>query len=493
MKKIYFILLIIFSVITVGLFPLDLFVFTVPEWVIFIFIAAVIVLAVLVFVKGKAKLPAKVISAVLAVCVTVCSAGGIILNPYFNSMSFHTSWEPTLPYDTVIPADKACGDLADAMKHLTKCHPALMNGLTDDMQKKYDSVISGIKSAGSVTVTELAQRAENIFSMLGDAHTNVAAAYAAPLYLKHWYRWKTEGYSVSAINGITIKDMLVRKADLFSFEAESWELECLKENLLSVQGLTYLGFSVPDGVTFTFTDGSGNERSETYSPDDFVTYEEYVRFNGLENAASEAESKSFVSFTVDEEKSLALLTLDKCSYNSEYINCVREMFTEVKNKGLKNVAVDLRNNGGGNSLVADEFIKYLDTDEFKITTEDLRLGFFTVSPIPEIMKNNRYSDLTFTGNVYILSSAGSFSSAMLFTQYIKDNGLGTLIGEPPGNDPNGYGDIASFGMPYSGIRYYVSTKHFRRADKESPDKYVMPDIPCASGEAAEVLYDTIDG
>ena len=494
MKKIYFILIIIFSVITVGLFPLDLFLFAVPEWVIFICIAAVIISAVLVFVRGKSRLPAKVISVVLAAFITVLSLVGMYIDPYFNSMSLYvTPWNMTLPYDTVIPADKAQADIDYAMKYLKKIHPMFLNGVPDEVQTAYDTVSAEIKNAGSVTVCELARKAARIFSVPGDAHTCISARYAEPLYLKHYYKWKTDNYAVSAINGITINELLERSADLYSFEAESWELYTMKNDLLTVQGLTFLGFSVPDGITYTFTDDDGNEKTETYYPDDYVTYSEYLLFNGLENEDSAKEEKSFVSFTVDEENSLALLTLDECNYNSEYKNCVREMFTEVKNKGIKNVAVDLRENGGGNSLVADEFIKYLDTEEFRITTEEIRLGFFTVSPIPEIMKNDRYSGLTFTGNVYILTSTGSFSSAMLFPQYIKDNGLGTLIGEPPGNDPNGYGDITSFSMPNSGIRFFVSTKKFVRADRNSPDRYIMPDIPCDADKAVDVLYETIKG
>ena len=169
------------------------------------------------------------------------------------------------------------------------------------------------------------------------------------------------------------------------------------------------------------------------------------------------------------------------------------MFTEVKNKGIKNVAVDLRGNSGGNSLVADEFIRYLDADSFRVTTETMRLGPFFTPLGPETVENERYTDLTFTGDVYLLTSAGSFSSAMLFPQYIKDNGLGKLIGEPPGNDPNGYGEITEFRTPNAGMWISVSTKRFNRVDRDCPDKYVMPDIPCDEAGALDVLYEAIAG
>ncbi|MBP5605103.1 MAG: hypothetical protein J6X60_06125, partial [Ruminiclostridium sp.] len=288
----------------------------------------------------------------------------------------------------------------------------------------------------------------------------------------------------------TISDLLVKSRELFSFEAESWELQQFKNRLVELQGLDYLGFSVSDGITYTFTNDVGEEYSETYFPEDYVTYAEYIAFNGTDSTKNSRES-SFVGFTLDEEKSLALLRLDECIYNDEYINCVRDMFTQVKQKGIKNVAVDLRDNGGGNSNVADEFIRYLDTDSYVITTYAQRLGPLMTPLGNERFVNERYTDLTFTGNVYVLTSSGSFSSAMLFPEHIKDNGLGKIIGEPPGNDPNGYGEIGEFRTPNAGIYLSISTKRFYRADRSCGDKYVMPDIACEADSALDTLRDLL--
>lgn len=491
MKKIFFILLIVFSLITLGMFPLDFYAVTVPEPVIYALIAAVIICAVLVFAVSKAKAVTKIISAIIAVLITVSAIAGVWIDPYFNSFSFHgMNVESTLPYDTVIPADKACADIDYAMKYLQKNHPALVNGLTDELSKRYDAAKSEIKSAGSVKVYELARIAESIFTSLGDAHTSIYGSYSVPLYLKHYYRWDNDGCAICAINGIRISELLERSRELYSYEADSWLLHCMKNDLIRLQGLTYLGFDVSAGVTFTFSDSEGNEKSETYFPDDFVSYHDYCVFNDIDIAQ---QNPTFVRYTINEEKSLAILSLDRCTYNSVYVNCLHDMFTEIKNKGITNVAVDLRGNGGGNSLVADEFIKYLDVSSFDVTTETMRLGPFFTSAGPATVENERYTDLTFTGDVYILTSAGSFSSAMLFPQYIKDNGLGKLIGEPPGNDPNGYGEITEFRTPNSGLWFSVSTKHFNRVDRECPDKYVMPDIPCDEADALDVLYETIAG
>lgn len=109
-----------------------------------------------------------------------------------------------------------------------------------------------------------------------------------------------------------------------------------------------------------------------------------------------------------------------------------------------------------------------------------------------IMENKKYTELTFGGNVYVLTSSGTFSSAMMFAEYIKDNHLGTIIGEAPGNIPSGYGDITIFQLPESGLYMHVSTKKFFRADKESDDFLVSPDMECNAEDAFAYLYEVLD-
>ena len=486
MTKLIFIVIIILFVITSGMFAADLFWFTVPEWVIYALLCIIAGLTVFLITKEKKK-ALKITSAVLTVFMAAASFGGIYLDPYFNSVWFHSDTEPTLPFDTVIAADKACVDIDYAMRFFMKLHPTRGN---DAVLETAEKMKTEIKAAGSVTVNELTADIERAFSKLGDAHTHAYAFYAHPLYLKHYYKWKTGGWSVIKVGGLTMKDLLYQCSGLFSYEAESWELEQMKGMLLNVQGLDYLGFSVRDGIAYTFENEAGEQQSETYYPEDYVTYEEYLEYNGIKDDDS-PQASSFVRTEIDEEKSLAVLTLDECVFNGEYISCLRDMFTQVKNKGIKNVAVDIRENGGGTDEVATEFIRYLDIDDYKVPSYTQRLGFLDTKISEGSWKNERYSDLTFHGDCFVLTSSGTFSSAMIFAQLIKDNGLGTLIGEPPGNDPNGFGEIACFRTPNAGVMFYISTKRFYRADRECKDKYVMPDMECSSGEAFNVLYEVI--
>lgn len=97
-----------------------------------------------------------------------------------------------------------------------------------------------------------------------------------------------------------------------------------------------------------------------------MEWDSYAVFNNIVDEGT--EEASFVSYELDMENNVAILYLDACSYNSEYIDCVQEMFAEVKAKNIENVAIDLRDNGGGSDLVISEFFKYLDIDSYKTAT-----------------------------------------------------------------------------------------------------------------------------
>lgn len=487
MKHIPLIAVILLALLTCGLFAADFYLFTVPVTVICILLGILALLTVLLFFVQKKKAP-RIIAVLLTIATAAASCGGILLNPYFNGISFHQNESPTLPYDTLIPADKAADDLAYAVRYFRKVHPVMLDGDPAPLLDKAAEAEKRIRSGGSITVNALTAEIEQIFAPLGDAHTSAFANYAEPLYLKQYYKWKKGDWAITAVNGIPMKELLTRSSELFSYEAESWEQHQLGGYLITVQGLDYLGFDVNDGITYTFENEAGETQTETYAAADYVTFDDYIAYNGEESTKA-SRDEPFVRFTIDKEHDLALLTLDECIFNEEYTNCLRDLFTQVRAQNIRNVAVDLRSNGGGNDRTAFEFIRYLNHDTVQYVSTSVRRGpIMRRDEAEQSSPVSRYTDLTFDGNVYVLTSAGSFSSAMLFALYIKDNRFGTIIGEPPGNDPNGYGDIVTFSTPNAGIRFSVSTKHFYRVDKSCTDQYVMPDIPCNADDALDMLY-----
>ncbi|WP_139243388.1 S41 family peptidase [Anaerocolumna xylanovorans] len=485
MKKRYFVICPVLLVLSIGLILFDLLVASVPAWVVGCNIALTVINLVFFYLKANAKRGGKILITAITLLTVCFSLFGLYCNPYWNSYNFRAN-SSTEDYNREISYKQAKEDIDYMLKYIKKDHPLFRKNAPDNFTAAYEKAVSELKSSSHITVSMLWQKTQSILSTLGDGHTCAYANYKTPHYLKYRAELKAGNYDLTKVNGISMEKLFQEKNSLFSYEAESLGKEMLKIRLLSLEGLDFLGIPISDGIVFTYKNDNGNTVEKTCYAKDFLTYGEYIKYNNIKDDNKTKEN--FVSYSIEEDKSLALLTLTACNYNKQYRDCLNKMFSEVKEKNIKNVAVDIRDNGGGNSLVADEFIKYLDTDTYKVSTDKWRLGLFNINNKHNIQVNHKYSDLTFSGRVYILTSVGTFSSAMQFAEHIKDNRLGVIIGEAPGNNAYGYGDIAIFRMPNSKLYFQVSTKQFFRADPAIKDKWVIPDVPCDSKDALTVLY-----
>lgn len=494
MKKKHFILCILLDIAAAMLIPLNLFWLNcnMPEFVCAAVSFIVLTFTVFYFLKSKTGKTAKIIVGIFAALTVFVLLAGSYCNPYWNGISFRANVDfYSRSYDDQISAEEAVEDLEYAMKYLRKLYPDFYSRVPENICHQYENVKARLEKCDGISVNELAGEIESVFSILSDGHTFVRGNYSDRKVMKYYRKWANEGYEISAVNGISIEELLEQKSEYYSFEVASWQYEWLSDDIATMAGLDYLGFDIKDGIEYTLTSADGLTREEICYLDDFVTWDEYLEFNNIDE--SQTDEKSFVSYEIDTEKGVVILYLDECTYNSEYINCVREMFEKVKAEKIENVAVDLRANGGGNDQVVSEFFKYLDIGSYKIASMGWRLGFLYLRLGNGVSENPRYEDLLFNGNLYLLTSAGTFSSAMMFAEYVKDNKLGTIIGEAPGNNPNGCGEVVFFKLPNSEVFMQISTKRFYRADKECTDKLVYPDIECDSDLAMEELYKQLKG
>lgn len=473
-----------------ALIALNMLVVSFPEWVMLIPIALLAAADVLFVLKSGAKPWTRLVVLVFSVLAIAGGLFGSCCNPYWSSVSFR-SVGFSEDFDTVLTDRQAQEDMAQMLSLVSRDHPAFIDGVTADFSAAYDSSVQRLHDDGEITVNDLYREIQRTLSVLSDGHTTLYSNHDNELYLRSVAGRQAEGWSFYAVNGSTPEQLFEEKRELFCYEAESWGIRQLKSKVSTVSGLDFLGIDA-DGVQFTWTNSSGEMVTDTHSLSDFVTLDEYLDYNAAYASGDDGQAQDFVRYSIDSERNLAVLTLTSCVYNDEYIDCLNRFFTEVRDRSIGNVAVDIRGNGGGSSLVVNEFIRYLDVDSYKVDGYRHRLGFF----MPDFtgvttMENEKYTDLLFDGDVYVLTDSGSFSSAMMFAMYIKDNRLGTLIGEAPGNAPNGYGEVATFRLKHSGLILSVSTKEFLRADRECTDRLVQPDIECRGSDAMDVLLDII--
>jgi len=393
-----------------------------------------------------------------------------------RSVAAEKKFTPTLPSDTVLTEEQAFADFDFIYRTISENHPCFLDGsgLDKVFTAEYERQRVMLSDNPEITVRDLWRSASAMCHVLGDAHTIVTVA--SDLYAEEWSL--LENGKVLSVDGVPCAELLEDFRGIFSYEPQ---MEFYAEYMLGQVirrkfYLELLGIDTSDGADYEI-EFDGTVVTEHY---------EFVPGNEVRGVMESAE---LCSYTVDKENSIGIFTLNECVVNDEYKKALNEFFGKVKDNGIETVAVDLRKNGGGNSLVINEFLKYIDVDEYTIFGgTDVRIGKILKKNTGESKKNKK-KDNAFDGELYALTSNYTFSSGMNFAVAIADNNIGKIIGETPGNMPAHYGDKLSFQCPNSGLIVSVSYKKFHRADSAKDGQPLVPDIAVEAENAIGALYD----
>ena len=435
--------------------------------------------------KGK-----KIIKRLLIVVgIIVILFGGLytiyksFFDPYRGTISTTGSSEVL---SVTIAKEEALEDLSYIMDLLEERHPGCMDGIPAEVLEQYDKEIVLLND--KVTVLELWQSSARILAKMKDAHTSVNYSGEDPSQLPLTFSMEdgnlycTNGdylnYIVKSINGIPLEELYQTYLNQFSYELENYATYSFAIKFPRKLFLEFIGVNTSSDISITFQTPTGEQ-----------DYSFAFEIPKQENTTTE---EPFVSYAIDKNNSLGILTLLSCDYNKYYLETVKHFFTEVKDNDIQNVAVDLRNNGGGNSMVANEFIRYINVDEYYVAGDvNVRYGSFLLKNKKSMTTNKKYEELLFKGKVYALTSDRTFSSAKMFANMISDNHIGELIGEVPGNMPASYGDILLFQTPNAKLVFTVSFKYFGRTDGTKADLSLIPDYEIKAADAIDKLNEVI--
>ncbi len=376
------------------------------------------------------------------------------------------------PYDMALTLEQAEEDLAFIYDCVKDNHPCYLDesGLDITFDEAYAEAQS--KLYEGMTVTDLWAVSAEMYCTLNDGHTIMT--YRNTRTLENPERL-SKG-KVLSVDGVSGKELLERFKRYFPYEPQ---VEFYAESMLGTamqqeSWLVLMGIDTTDGVVIELETENGVEAVN-------------FAFAYPENTAVSAESAPYFSYSVDEISAMGIFTLDECIVSDEYKAALESFFKEVTEKNADIVVVDLRNNGGGNSQVINEFMKYIDVESYyTFGGVDMRWNGFLVKNKATSTKNQK-GDYVFSGKLYALTSHNTFSSAMDFAVTISDNGIGRIVGEAPGNMPTCYGDKLTFQAPNSGLLCNVSFKKFYRVDRTKNDIPLIPDIEMDSSEKQALL------
>jgi hypothetical protein len=403
----------------------------------------------------------------------------IWLDPYRGTVS---TFKPSEKLDTFLSGMQAAEDLEFIVSHLRERHPACISGLPAVVQKAYEREYAELSESTEVTVLSLWQSASRVLACLDDAHTMVRAYYEDTKILPLLFSWEGQhlicsggefdGYIVNKIGGVSVTQLYERFLEKFSYELDAWARYSFASRINRSDYLAFVGINIGQEVEILLErqdDGSTINKAFTLQENAIVT---------------PVVTEPFYSYSVDRASGVGIFTLRQCIFDKTYKTALKDFFISVRDGGVHSVIVDLRGNPGGNSLVVNEFLRYLPVESYQVGSSSARFGPIIWENHPRRQKNQQ-AKCVFSGNVYVLTGTDTFSAAVDFVTLLSDNGLCMVVGEIPGNMPSSYGDLLYFQTPNSLLVFTVSYKYFIRPDASKTNLPLLPDIQVPAHDAME--------
>lgn len=183
------------------------------------------------------------------------------------------------------------------------------------------------------------------------------------------------------------------------------------------------------------------------------------------------QCKDRLCFEVLKENKTAIMTIASFNYYWDdlqiFIDFVDASFKEVEEKGIANLIVDLRFNGGGSSESSIHLLKYLSNKPFT---------YFSNAQGGEYEDVQNPFNNAFEGKCYFIIDGNGNSTTGHFMSIVKDLNLGTIVGEELGSNQLCSGGQRIFRLTNTGLGYYVANNIYETTATSLPDEQgILPD------------------
>jgi hypothetical protein len=205
------------------------------------------------------------------------------------------------------------------------------------------------------------------------------------------------------------------------------------------------------------------------------------------------KEENYYSYKILDDENLLFTYNEFSGYPGKFKSFLKEMFTEVKEKKIQKIIMDVRHNQGGTSSFGDQILEYITTKEFKqfdkavsIVTNEMKeyflnflpgfLRWFPIQYLHPLLKPvftttvgeeasmdmklimpNTENIYRFSGQFHILIGPEVMSATSIFTGAIKHYDIATIIGSKSGGYPTCYGNVRSFNLPNTGLEVKFPT------------------------------------
>lgn len=405
---------------------------------------------------------------------------------------------------------------------LGEVHPNLFSVCgQNELFQAVDSVKRQIPD--SINTVELFKLAAPLVTKIGDGHTMLRFPYNTyftstvrrlPLFVDVLPDYSLRARAcidnripqdaeILSINRRSSKEMLEAMMDYVSGERDFFRLERIHYDFPALFEMLYATDRYQ--VTYRLKD-SKKTLETTLLP---ATWDE-LQSGQPKQKQEQKPSLPDYSFRLLEKENAAVMDFRSFNDPQRMKVFADSLFTLLRAKGIKNLVIDLRNNGGGNSRVGDVLLRYISPKPFRqmgkslvrITPTTQRLlkdtqtapgwYFYDSEKTNKLISPLTADEGHYQGKVYLLISHHTFSSAGSFAWAFKQFGMGIVVGEETGGMNVCFGDILGYRLPVSQLACSISFKRFWQygADENSIHG-TLPDYDVPQAKALDTALQLI--
>ncbi len=346
-------------------------------------------------------------------------------------------------------------DLIQFKSDLKRYH---LNPFTKLSEESFDNEVDALyelSSNNNLDDIELIVGLARIMALIGDSHSTLIHGYSR---FPFGVIWLTDGLYINSIDkvfssslgkriksieGLEIEAVIDSFRTIIPYENES-NFKYRFENMIRyIEFHSYLNRNFDnDELTIGFEDGS-----EIILDSQFQTYEKIQTDTIPLYLQNSYDRYTFIKLPEDQ---IIYVQYNTCqNWNPPFDEFTNEIMSSYRSDpNYKKIVLDLRLNGGGNSLIAQPLIDSLSS----------------------LVEANRISK----DNIFVVIGKRTYSSAVLNALQIDASINPVFVGEPSGGKPNHFGEVRSFDLKNSELKISYSTKYFEYLN-DDPDSF-YPDV-----------------
>jgi Peptidase family S41 len=393
---------------------------------------------------------------------------------------------PTQKFHKIYTTEAYKADLDQLSKSILKIHP---NALKFISQKDFHNNVEKAKSqiTDKTTFGEFSYICNKIIASVHCSHTGMGNFYPEHEMLptSHFFPMQTrwignQMYVIDPLNNsdqvkpkdeiLTINGVPVATIidDIYQHIPAQGHVKTTKNHVFNSFSSTMIPYALGLPETYSITlKGRKNPIVLHHAEKTLGPYWDYLKY-----------CPNLLCIEYIDDKKTALMTIESFNYYNwnnlkVFTDFIDQNFKEIEAKGIKNLIIDVRYNGGGSQSAAIHLLKYLMDKPFtyyskadfpgkigKIEGEEL------IYPV-----TNRYK-----GKVLFLIDGIGNSTTGHFMSLVKVHKLGTIIGEELGSNQFCSAGSNTCRLKNTKLSYYVANNtHISTATSLPDETGILPD------------------